>query len=391
MSARTSISTTAVLTAALASLASAQQLRNPVPVQGPVKDAGIYHAATNTWTHVSHASNFGPDVLFRNDAPALYYGEQYANEVFTDEGRIPTLASGANSNLYEINGFQFGYCAYNLNPTSCDFSWFDTYAPCTDPIGLTPVGTFSISGMPNGGCWVVTVDMVGSGSEFVMEGDGANGGYDMDATLDSFGFQYILDNGQGGTTSAGPLLTWEPTLEGQGTKWNNPGAVAGSGLGSTDNLWVDSTFVAPGCYFWGGYPASATAHFVMYGDKASAGPTPYCAPGGANSVSGGGAVMTSSGGFGTASASFDLLNVPTQPGLIYSGANQIQIPFGCGDRCCGGNNVRGVPFQPASTSVSGVIFDMSTSSNLNVQYWYRDPMNFAACGSAFNLSNALGL
>ena len=43
---------------------------------------------------------------------------------------------------------------------------------------------------------------------------------------------------------------------------------------------------------------------------------------------------------------------------------------------------------PAGNSISAT-FDMSAAAGLdNIQFWYRDPANFA-CGSSFNLSNAL--
>ena len=119
------------------------------------------------------------------------------------------------------------------------------------------------------------------------------------------------------------------------------------------------------------------------------GPTAYCAPANANSVSATGGVLTSTGGYGTASATFDITDVPNQPGLLYSGPNQIDLPFGCGRRCVGGTITRGSIVVPSGNVALGVSFDMSLATTLNIQYWFRDPANLAACGDAFNLSNAL--
>ncbi|MFT4539261.1 MAG: hypothetical protein ACI841_001246 [Planctomycetota bacterium] len=384
MNVRHSITSAALLTAVLASAASAQQLRNKQPIQGPVKNAGIYHVLTDTWTRVGQTANLGPDILFRNDAPSIYFGELYQNEVFTDEGRIPTTASGANADIYTINGFEFGYCAMNVNPTSATFSWFDSYAPCSDPALLNPVGGITVTGMPNGGCWMVTIDMMGTPAEFDMEGDGADGIYDMSPNLDSFGFQFTIDNGQGSTTSAGPILTWEPTLEGVGTKWNNPGAVAGSGLGSLDFLWVDSTFVSPGCYFWGGYPSVASAHLNIYGDKAGGSPSVYCS-GGDNSVAVGGGQMISNSGYGSAAADFTVNVIPNQPGIPFWGPNQPSFAFGCGIKCVGGTVVRGPVVFPMSNTVNFTV-DMSATPAHNIQFWHRDP---TFCTAAYGMSNAM--
>ena len=119
------------------------------------------------------------------------------------------------------------------------------------------------------------------------------------------------------------------------------------------------------------------------------GPSSYCAPGNANSVSAGGGVLASAGGYGTAGATFDITDVPNQPGLLFSGNSGLDLPFGCGRRCVGGFTIRGVPFTPSGNQALGVGFDMSAATSLNIQYWYRDPLNLATCGSAFNLTNAL--
>jgi hypothetical protein len=145
-------------------------------------------------------------------------------------------------------------------------------------------------------------------------------------------------------------------------------------------------------YVGGNFPSaidSGDSYLAKWGCPGPDGPAAYCAPGNANSVSAGGAVLTSAGNFGTAAATFDLTGVPDQPGLLFAGSNTPDLPFGCGRRCVGGMVLRGAVLLPAGNQALGVPFDMSPASAVNIQYWYRDPAHLAVCGNAFNLSNAL--
>ena len=88
--------------------------------------------------------------------------------------------------------------------------------------------------------------------------------------------------------------------------------------------------------------------------------------------------------------------LPGQTGLFYLGTTQIELPFGNGWRCVGGQIVRLSPRLPEA----GVLreqLDFETpplagrivpGSRWNVQAWYRDPM---AGGAFFNTSNALSV
>ena len=388
--------------AVLAAIGSAQALEGVMPVTANVKDAGVFHAATQTWTRAHTQSALGPDVLYNNSVLTGYFGLVREAQVRTDEGRIPSNSSEGNADVYIINGVQIGYCTAQTNALTATVSVWGAHASCTSPLSSVLSGSTVITGLPTTptagtqGCWLVTVDLMGTTDEFTLDGD-AEGIFDNSPTIDDFGIGLNL-TGHANDGTTGWLICGNPNAApfGAGTKatWGFAAGPDGTGLGQQDQYWIDDALggLSDGCYWYGGYPANPWGGYreVLFGDKATSGPTPYCVPGGANSISAGGAVLSSAGGYGTAGATFDLVNVPTQPGIMYSGLNQIQIPFGCGDRCAGGNNVRGVPFTPASTSVSGVAFNMS-GPNTNVQYWYRDPMNFTACGSAFNLSNALGL
>ena len=128
-------------------------------------------------------------------------------------------------------------------------------------------------------------------------------------------------------------------------------------------------------------------------------PTVYCDPATVNSTGGAG-ILTSVSGYGTSEARFLVTGVPAQPGILFTGPNQIDQPFGCGRRCVGGAGVlRYGPFNVgagASTSFN-VTIDMtdinqfSGTVNTNVQYWFRDPDNASDCGVTFNLTNALSM
>ena len=86
--------------------------------------------------------------------------------------------------------------------------------------------------------------------------------------------------------------------------------------------------------------------------------------------------------------------VPNQPGIIFFGPNQIEIPFGDGYRCVGGA-VKRLPVVFASGGAIDYYLDNTlypasgsivAGSTWSFQAWYRDP---AAGGSNFNLSDAV--
>ncbi|HJO27664.1 MAG TPA: hypothetical protein QF730_10495, partial [Planctomycetota bacterium] len=65
-----------------------------IKITGAVKDAGVYHTATGTWTRNSSATaNIGPMVVYNNDANTGYFGLQADNETWIDNGRMPSDSS----------------------------------------------------------------------------------------------------------------------------------------------------------------------------------------------------------------------------------------------------------------------------------------------------------
>ncbi len=121
------------------------------------------------------------------------------------------------------------------------------------------------------------------------------------------------------------------------------------------------------------------------------GPVAYCSPANANSLSSTGLSLAHVSGTPGGVITLQLDNTPLEPGVLFFGPTQIDLPFGCGRRCVGGTVVRSGVYFPSS-NVEQIQIDTTGAATVpfNVQYWYRDPANIGACGNSFNLSNALG-
>jgi hypothetical protein len=214
----------AVSAAAQTSTTTPQVNRDIHRVQGQVKHAGVYHVATGTWTRVrGNQANLGPDIIYNNSIATGYYfgGMTNGGLVGLDwlgSGNIPTALSGGsfatqpNRTRYTVNGFEFAYCDTNTGTAGWEFTFYDNATPCQD-VTSAPVATFTMPGLPNGGCWTVSFDLDATNppTPFCLEGDGgaAAPGWDGDdPTLDNFGFN-IKYLGLG-TASCGVLLSGDP-------------------------------------------------------------------------------------------------------------------------------------------------------------------------------------
>ena len=111
-----------------------------------------------------------------------------------------------------------------------------------------------------------------------------------------------------------------------------------------------------------------------------------CVPAGGNSVSPTGALLVSTGGFGTADATFSVVGVPDSFGLLVAGTVSSNVALGCGSRCIGGTLIRGPVVMASGNQVVDMPFDMSPPGFVHVQYFYRDA---GGCAAGFDLSNAL--
>ncbi len=85
--------------------------------------------------------------------------------------------------------------------------------------------------------------------------------------------------------------------------------------------------------------------------------------------------------------------VPDTAGIFFFGRDSIQLPFGNGFRCAGGEILR-ERVSIASGGIASMAIDLTLPRNVanfvpgsdwDVQYWVRDPMG---AGSNFNLSNS---
>jgi len=460
----------------VASSASAQQVDPSIKLKTTPKNAGTYHVATGTWTRANAPqANFGPTVIYDHSADSPYYHDRSDGAHVTDAGRIPGPTDPnvvANTvdlrSSYNINGFQIGYCTSEgvnqVPPSEPDFTWhfYDNYVPCnvggmgpddtgscgtneglntaatlnSIANGFALPGTFVDPMVPNGpfetfACWVVTIDLEGTPDEFCFGADGGDGLYNADASSDSFGWEFEVNNPTNGP--AGAAVAGDPAFEGEGTTFSAMPNVAGSGLDNADAFWNDDsagtlgamlmppTGPAPGCYFLGGFgqpqdPNNPTGptnpfagyHMVMLADL-SIGCDPTASLGSSfctaspNSTTLG-TEISATGSLSVADQNLTLkaINCPLmQVGVFFYGPVQLNggngLPFGDGLRCVGGSIVR--IFPPVFVDGAGeanrtINWTLATSAGLlagstqHVQFWYRDPV---ALASGFNLSDALSL
>lgn len=274
------------LTPALLALASAssaavpQTLHSEAPgkVPGAIKDAGIYHVSTGTWTRTGGSvAQFGPDTVYSNTAAIGYFGfitTATPGTEFIDEGGIPGTTNGnpfpvaPDRDVYTVNGFQIGYCAFGApGSAGWQINFYSDYDPCSTP-GAPAVATVDLAGLPAGGCWFVTVDLEGGG-EFCFESDGgpAAGTWDNNETLDSFGWGHVYTGtdpvpGAGFILAGDPAATdpnWSPgqtlPIDGTGTYYGPMSLCAGNtGYLTQDGWWIEGAApTTSGCVFFGGY------------------------------------------------------------------------------------------------------------------------------------------
>lgn len=389
-----------------ASAGFAQQNMQVKPIPSPVKDAGVYHMATGTWTRGSQHENLGAKVLYSNLANTGFFGVMAApaDIHWTDEGRIPSTGGHANAKAddYTVQSIQIAYCSSFVGVQTGGLDFFNSYASCTNPTG-TPVLSVGIA-VPGAvsatSCWIVTFDLKGTSFEFGLDGD-ADGTFDGTTALDNFGWTISLDDlGTGGFN--GPLLNGDPNNfpYGDGTYYQNSGATASTGLGTQDQFWLadPSATYANGCYWFGGYPGGnpfGSFWLVLGGDNGGGGGqgTKYCATT-ANSTGAPADISASSGTAGGGNITLTSTPVPNQPSIFFHGPNPANVPFGNGIRCVGGQLVRGAVTVGAGNSASYTYDNSDNKHNLNgfvgqlrhFQHWFRDPM---AGGAAFNLSNGV--
>ncbi|MFT7678878.1 MAG: hypothetical protein ACI8QC_002876 [Planctomycetota bacterium] len=325
----TTLRASACVAILFASPSFGQTTVQPQSLPSQVRNAGIYHVASGTWTRTSGAiAALGPDVIYKNDAPSGYFST-LNNAVATgdwsilDSGRIPTAGgsiAGVTHTDYVVNALELSYCSDVTGPNvGITFNLYDSYKPC-DIIATSPTAPFSLAGslsaagLPGGAsgvasCWVVTLDVSGGG-EFCLEGDGGSAfpGVDGDIERDSFGIEWIFNDVWG--TATGPILAGDPNWTlgvagahlggGGGTYYHPMTTCADTGLDTPDYFATEGLHapIYDGCHFFGGYKNTngcgsasntplAAFHTVVYADLGVAATCDsgltFCEPAGTNS------------------------------------------------------------------------------------------------------------
>jgi hypothetical protein len=426
--------------------ALAQQNAGALHVAAGVKNAGVYHVATNTWTPASTdpIATLGTDVLYDNTCVPttfIWWWGAY-NHVITDIGRIPSSTSPTNptsvkgtGTSYAVDGFTAGWCsAGHVGPTTVNFAWYECYGVCSDASLLTPLMALSVLLPANGGCWTGTIDLANTTFAFTISAD-CNGSYQQVQNTDSFGWSISDAVPAPGTTLGGILAGDYFGLNsggvgtgcpyGDGTVWK-PGIGDGTGVGSVDAFEaIDFTPVpyVVWCYYFGGYaagtPYAAFYHEVIGSATATSVGTPGCfcdlanAPCGNNYDTGGcknstgvGAIISGTGTTFVVNDDLVLSVVqsrPSKPGVWLQGSNVQQIQFKDGNLCVanptvriwgdvltdatGYNDTTDLPQGGLVAQLSFKGYTVNPGDILWYQWWYRD--GGGPCLQQSNLSNNL--
>jgi hypothetical protein len=401
----------------LASSSFAQQTMQAQRIPGRLRDAGVYHVGTRTWTHGGDTLT-PPKVLYRNIANTGFFGVMWtgADILWTDEGCMPSPGheSGAKSGSQTVQSITLRYCSSVNGPQVGGIAFYDAYTSCTEPLSLPVAGGFGFvaPGGASGGtaCWVATFDLSGTTFEFDLTDD-SDGVFDGTTALDSFGWTlFLADGGAGGFN--GPFLDGDPNNVpyGDGTYYQNTASTYGTGLDTLDQFWMTDTSgsYANGCYWFGGYTGGnpfASWSVVLRGKSGGScfdcgGYVKYCV---ANNNSTGAPADLSASGSGSSAAGNLVLTsapIPNQNSIFFHGANEAQLPFGCGFQCATGNIIRGAITPGVGNSASYTYDNSDTRHSLGAfigtvrsfQHWYRDPMGAGICGGqTFNTSNAISI
>ena len=303
----------------LCSTAAAQQAdpSRIQPITVPIRDAGTLDLTTRSW--LGSAPEY-VGKIFDNTCQwtggGFYAIAEHCTDLY-DEGRIPSPSDPAAppgaEEWYAVGGFQIGYCTgWPTGKIDIRIAFWDHKGgPCAGGAPQSPIvppyyagaeAYFDLSGhgLPgdnSGGgtlaCWTVTITF-GNGFCLLGDGDGSWNGDDTD--LFTWSFQHENDNATYGV-AAGPILAGEPTAGAFGActyafpcGTDATGNACGTGLDTSDQVWMNTDgcavgssacsgvpagscrgAAATGCYTFGGWPANPLASLWL--EVTSAG---YC-------------------------------------------------------------------------------------------------------------------
>ncbi len=429
---------------ALGAAASAQQQLTPLavqPITSTVRDAGIYHLATGTWTRKASQASLGTDTIYDNTCSSGLHFASLNDKTFTDEGRIPSPSGPSNltnrpgcATQYTIDGFQIAYCTNQPSMGTYTVNFFESYFACATTVGVTPTGGFALTGLPASAgsttCWMVTIDLdsppQSASLTFVMRADG-DGTYTGGPNGNLFGWSMQSSLGTL-ATNTGPIIAGDPNActGFDGTRWDPVVnyAEGGTGMSTMHQFRIEGGTVPPTCYYFPNLPMSSF-HLELYADACD-GPTPgalFCAGDGTgtacpcgnhsspsnnsgclHSIGTGGKLRAT--GFASLSADTVILRgtqMPSSPALYFQGTTRQNAgagtALGDGKLCAGGSTVRlktvfnvaGASQYPQSgdppVSARGLVTMPGTRT---YQVWFRNAAAYCTAAT-FNLTNGLDI
>ena len=186
------------------------------------------------------SSRYG-DSIWNNLAGTGWF-TSWANYVFLDWGKLSDQGNGLPDEV--IDGFRFAYGTDDPGTASVSYAlhFYDSYTGWCDR-SVVAEGLFVFSGLP-GTCglpvaswmWVVTVDLDGSGYEFLLN--------------EEIGIGHQCTMPQPTPYFTGPGLTLPPNCGGNGATGTDD---------AFEILYPNGAW--QGCYWFGGYPGSPYASF----------------------------------------------------------------------------------------------------------------------------------
>ena len=399
------------------------------PVTAPVRNAGTVNAATGEWTRGGAGPDGSATVIYDNTcvfSGGAFFSAHQSCEAVYDEGRVPSsgdpMAPAAAADAYLVESFEIGYCTDTVGALQAKVAFWNNLGgecvggvpPTPPPASTTATAFFDLAplGLPgstaNGfiSCWIVTIDTSASG--FVLAGDG-DGVYDGMPAQDLFTWSFQHDNAAS-PIGTGLLLAGDPAVGGFGAcTFGNPcPGGCGTGLGTTDSIWINidggpagcpAGVPSSGCYFFGGYPQNPYASFHLQIEGVPGGcpaPASYCT---AKTSSSGCTPSIGSTGTPSPSGAFhvtcDDVEVNQMGIAVYSLSGPAATPFFGGTLCLQTPNVFRMPAQgsgglaPCSGTyvhdMTSVIVAQPVGTQVWTQFWYRD----AGDAQGIGLSDAL--
>jgi hypothetical protein len=373
------------------------------------------------------------DVIYNNTSVCTYFQAMSIGETWYDAGNVPSPThppfafwTAGCATQYAITGIEIGYCTdqptVDLELRFIDEFWLNTQ---TENGNISTVNLTGLPGATQPGvftCWTLTVDLRGSGQEFVLAADG-DGVYDEASTSNDelFGYSPRVTNLAG--TQTGALFAGDPNDYMRGARWSRPVIDYGSpGVGRWNSS--DIAVVSPGWSGWFDIHFCQGFYLRLFADACGtpAG-SPFCTGDGSgvacpcanispslnregcrnsvNGVNGGRLEATGTASLAADTALLTALRLPSWVStLFFQGSTRVGgglgATFGDGLRCAGGTTQRlgtlqtdwggQVTLPPTGGTPISVLGTIPSPGTRTYQAWYRNSESFCT-PSGFNLTN----